>query len=392
MINKWNDLFLSNYSTPDIELVQGEGVYVKDSKGNIYLDFLAGIAVNTLGHAHPKVIEAVNHQIKTLSHTSNLYANNVIIRLAEEIISIAGFKGKLFFCNSGTEALEAAMKLSRLMNKTNVVALDGSFHGRTFGSLSITGQIKKQKPFTPLVKKVKFIEPNNQRALKRSIKTKTAAFFLEPIQGEGGVIDIEKDFVLSARNFTRAKKCLFVIDEVQTGIGRTGNWFAFQNLEVVPDVLCMAKGLAGGLPIGAILVHEDYQDLFQPGHHGSTFGGNPIVASAALAVIKTIREQKLLENVINMGTNLREQILQISDVEKVTGSGLLLGIKLKNISAKSIEKECQKLGMLVNAVSENVIRIAPPLIISEEHVNRAVEILDDAINIVKRFGENIEIR
>ena len=379
----WNNIFLNNYGTPAIELVAGEGVIVKDSQGNIYLDFLSGIAVNSLGHAHPVIIEAVSDQIKKLSHTSNFYANDPSIKLAEKLIAITNFDAKVFFCNSGTEANEAAIKLSRRTGKKQLIAAHNSFHGRTMGSLSITGQLAKQKPFEPLIGDVKFIEINTKAGV-RKIKRKSAAVFLESIQGEGGVTPCDDEFLQSVRSKSSKTKTLLVMDEVQTGLGRTGNWFGFEKSGIKPDVITLAKGLGGGLPMGAMLVTGEAKELFEPGQHGSTFGGNPVVASAALATLNFIEKEDLLNNATNMGQLLIKLITQIESVTEVRGRGLLLGVGLKDVMAKDVELECRKLGLLLNAVNENTLRLAPALIVNIDQVKRCAEIIDDAIRNIKK--------
>ena len=381
----WNNIFLNNYGTPTIELVEGEGVVVKDSQGNIYLDFLSGIAVNALGHAHPAVIDAVSKQIRKLSHTSNFYANEPAINLAEKLIAISNLDAKVFFCNSGAEANEAAIKLSRRTGKKNLIAANNSFHGRTMGSLSITGQLAKQKPFKPLLSDVQFIDINSKSGV-RKIKRKTAAVFLESIQGEGGVTPCTNEFLKAVRAKTIKTKSLLVMDEVQTGLGRTGQWFGYENAGITPDVVTLAKALGGGLPMGAILVTGDAKELFEPGQHGSTFGGNPVVASAALATIDVIEKENLLENSLNMGELLIKLINQIEGVTEVRGRGLLLGVELTELAAKDVELECRKMGLLLNAVNEKTLRLAPALIVNIEQVKRCSEIIDDAIKSVKKSG------
>jgi acetylornithine aminotransferase len=381
----WNNIFLNNYGTPTIELVEGEGVVVKDSQGNIYLDFLSGIAVNALGHAHPAVIDAVSKQIRKLSHTSNFYANEPAINLAEKLIAISNLDAKVFFCNSGAEANEAAIKLSRRTGKKSLIAANNSFHGRTMGSLSITGQLAKQKPFKPLLSDVQFIDINTKSGV-RKIKRKTAAVFLESIQGEGGVTPCTNEFLKAVRAKTIKTKSLLVMDEVQTGLGRTGQWFGYENAGITPDVVTLAKALGGGLPMGAILVTGDAKELFEPGQHGSTFGGNPVVASAALATIDVIEKENLLENSLNMGELLIKLINQIEGVTEVRGRGLLLGVELTELAAKDVELECRKMGLLLNAVNEKTLRLAPALIVNFEQVKRCSEIIDDAIKSVKKSG------
>ena len=380
----WDKFFLNNYGTPKIELVEGEGVVVKDSQGNIYLDFLSGIAVNSLGHAHPVIVEAVNKQISQLSHTSNFYANKPALDLAEKLIEISRLDAKVFFCNSGAEANEAALKLTRRTGKKKLLSANGSFHGRTIGALSITGQLAKQKPFKPLLSGIKFIDINTKSAV-RKIKRNTAAIFLESIQGEGGVVPCSDEFLTNIRQKTLKTKTLMIMDEVQTGMGRTGDWFGYEQSKIKPDVITLAKGLGAGLPMGALLVAGDAKDLFEPGQHGSTFGGNPVVASAALATIKFIEKENLLVNVANMGKLLGELLGQVQGVKEVRGRGLLLGVCLDNLSAKDVEAECKNLGLLINAVTEDTLRIAPAFIVNIEQVQRCAEIIEDAIKNVSKL-------
>lgn len=380
----WDKFFLNNYGTPKIELVEGEGVVVKDSQGNIYLDFLSGIAVNSLGHAHPVIIEAVNKQISQLSHTSNFYANKPALDLAEKLIEISGLDAKVFFCNSGAEANEAALKLTRRTGKKKLLSANGSFHGRTIGALSITGQLAKQKPFKPLLSGIKFIDINTKSAV-RKIKRNTAAIFLESIQGEGGVVPCSDEFLTNIRQKSLKTKTLMIMDEVQTGMGRTGDWFGYEQSKIKPDVITLAKGLGAGLPMGALLVAGDAKDLFEPGQHGSTFGGNPVVASAALATIKFIEKENLLMNVSNMGKLLGELLGQVQGVKEVRGRGLLLGVCLDNLSAKDVEAECKNLGLLINAVTDDTLRIAPAFIVNIEQVQRCAEIIEDAIKNVSKL-------
>ena len=380
----WDKFFLNNYGTPKIELVEGEGVVVKDSQGNIYLDFLSGIAVNSLGHAHPVIVEAVNKQISQLSHTSNFYANKPALDLAEKLIEISGLDAKVFFCNSGAEANEAALKLTRRTGKKKLLSANGSFHGRTIGALSITGQLAKQKPFKPLLSGIKFIDINTKSAV-RKIKRNTAAIFLESIQGEGGVVPCSNEFLTNIRQKSLKTKTLMIMDEVQTGMGRTGDWFGYEQSKIKPDVITLAKGLGAGLPMGALLVAGDAKDLFEPGQHGSTFGGNPVVASAALATIKFIEKENLLVNVANMGKLLGELLGQVQGVKEVRGRGLLLGVCLDNLSAKDVEAECKNLGLLINAVTDDTLRIAPAFIVNIEQVQRCAEIIEDAIKNVSKL-------
>lgn len=387
----WNNIFLNNYGTPAIELVEGEGVIVKDSQGNIYLDFLSGIAVNSLGHAHPVIINAVGDQIKKLSHTSNFYANEPAIKLAEKLIAITNFDAKVFFCNSGTEANEAAIKLSRRTGRKQLIAANNSFHGRTMGSLSITGQSAKQKPFEPLIGDVRFIDINTKSGV-RKIKRKTAAVFLESIQGEGGVTPCDDEFLQAVRNKTSKSKTLLVMDEVQTGLGRTGKWFGYEESGIKPDVITLAKGLGGGLPMGAMLVTGEAKELFEPGQHGSTFGGNPIAAKVAIAALEAVKDEKLIQNARELGELFRLEMTRIiatSDlVLKVRGKGLLNALVINDTeTGKTAWNLCLALkenGLLAKPTHGNIIRFAPPLIITKEQITECIEIIEKTINSFKK--------
>ncbi len=295
---QWRSVLMDNYGTPGLTLVRGDGANVWDADGNEYLDLVSGIAVNALGHAHPAIIEAVTNQIAVLGHTSNLYINQPTVELAAALLDVAGLagNGKVFFCNSGAEANEAALKLTRLTGRTKVIACDGAFHGRTMGSLTLTGQPPKRTPFEPLVPGVTHVPYGDADALRSAVDSETAAVFLEPVIGEGGVIPAPDGYLQAAREITTASGALLVLDEVQTGIGRLGTWFAFQQAGIVPDVITLAKGLGGGLPLGAVIGVGQVGDLFQPGHHGTTFGGNPVCCAAGLAVLKTIAADKLCEH------------------------------------------------------------------------------------------------
>lgn len=381
----WNSVIAGTYSSPKIELVRGSGSRLYDSAGKSYLDFLSGIAVTALGHAHPAITEAILHQSAKLSHVSNLYANPVSAQLAQVLLEISGFEnGKVFFCNSGAEANEAAIKYVRAFKpRSSMVSLTGGFHGRTMGALSITGQPEKRIPFEPLLGRVKFIDTNSKSQLKRKISKRTGGVWLELIQGEGGVKPLDSDFVLECVKISRDRNALVVVDEVQTGMGRTGKWFAFQNYEFVPDLMPLAKGLGGGLPIGALVISEKYADVIKPGGHGTTYGGNPIAAAAALAVIDTIRNENLLSNVIQQEEYIRDRMKQVSTVSEIRGAGLLLGFVLAHNQAKRVEELALFNGLLVNAVRPNVIRIAPPLNLSRNDASEAMDILTQCFDEVE---------
>ena len=375
----WQRNFLNNYGTPSLKLVSGKGVWVKDSNNNKYLDFLGGIAVSALGHSHKNIVKAIKKQAKTILHTSNLYQNQPSLELAEKLRSLTKREAKLFFCNSGAEANEAALKLTRLANKNTTISLNNSFHGRTMGALSITGQKSKQIGFEPLLENINFVEPNDLNDLAEKSKPGIGSIFFEPIQGEGGVVDLNYSFLQELRNTAENHKAFLVADEVQTGIGRCGYWFLSEAMNIEPDVIVLAKGLAGGLPIGAIMVFGELQNTFNPGNHGSTFGGNPLSCAAALAVLQTIEEQNLLENVRLRGEQLVRNLQIHPQVEKISGAGLLRGIHLSEPKAKNVIEKSQNNGLLVNAVNDFIIRLAPPLIVNEYEIDLACQKLVTAI-------------
>jgi acetylornithine aminotransferase len=376
---KWEKHLLNNYGTPSLKIVKGKGVWVKDSNGRSYLDFLSGIAVSSLGHSHPAIIKSVKKQIKNLSHTSNFYAHDSVLNLAQKLTSKTGRVAKVFFCNSGTEANEAAFKLTRLATNKPALSLNNSFHGRTMGALSLTGQMMKQKGYEPMVPGVVFAEPNDPADLKDKTSSDIGSIFFEPIQGEGGVVDLSTEYLKELSAVAKTKNAFLVADEVQTGIGRCGYWFLSEGLELEPDVIVLAKGLAGGLPIGAILVFGELIDIFKPGSHGSTFGGNPVSCAAALSVIETIEKQNLLDNARLRGEQLVRNLASHKSINGVSGAGLLRGVHLLEPRAKKVVEIAQANGLLVNSVSENIIRLAPPLIVNSYQIDRASEILVKAI-------------
>jgi acetylornithine/N-succinyldiaminopimelate aminotransferase len=371
LIDRWEAVMMDNYGTPAVALVRGEGTRVWDEQGNEYLDMLAGIAVNALGHAHPRMIEAISTQAATIGHTSNLAATEPGIALAERLIELAGHNrpGRVFFCNSGAEANEAAFKMSRLTGRTHVVVAERSFHGRTMGSLALTAQPAKQDPFRPLPGDVTVVPYDDVEAMASAVTDRTAGVFLEPIQGEGGVIPPHDGYLIAVRDICTNHGALMILDEVQTGVGRTGDWFAFQHDGVHPDIVTMAKGLAGGLPIGAVLAFGSAADLLKPGSHGSTFGGNPYSAAAAHAVLDSLTELNVLANVKERSAQIRAGLMQSPLVDHMRGRGLLLGVVLRNVSAKEMEHSLRSHGVLANAVSDGVIRLAPPLILSSTDVD-----------------------
>ncbi len=389
MQDRWSSALMDNYGTPKIALRSGRGAVVTDENGVDYLDLLGGIAVNALGHAHPAIIDAVTRQMQTLGHVSNLYINEPAVALAEGLLERFGAPGRVFFCNSGAEANEAAFKIARLTGRPQIVAAENGFHGRTMGALAMTGQPAKRTPFEPMPAGVSFVPYGEVDALDAAVTDQTAAVILEPIQGEGGVIVPPAGYLAAARQITVERGALLILDEVQTGIGRTGTFFAHQSVGVVPDVMTLAKGLGGGLPIGACLATGTAADLLSPGQHGTTFGGNPICAAAALAVLAEIDSADLVNHVAAVGKAIATGIEALGHplVSHVRGSGLLLGVVLTESVSAAVETAARSAGYLINAPAPDVLRLAPPLILSEEQAAGFVaalpSILDTALVTVK---------
>ncbi len=381
MINRWSNSVQNNYGSPSIALVKGKGIVVTDADGKQYLDFLGGIATNILGHAHPAIVKAVTKQVSILSHVSNFYVHPNAVELAEKLASMTGDKSaKVFFCQSGAEANEAALKLSRRTGKVRIVAAQGAFHGRTMGALSLTGQPSKREPFLPLVKGVKHVPYGDIEAMRKAVSKKTAMVIIEPIMGEAGVIVPPADYLRELRALCDAKGALLVIDAVQTGMGRTGDWFGYEYSGITPDVITLAKGLGGGLPLGAMIALGKAADLFQPGDHGSTFGGNPVTTSAGLAAIKFIESQKILKKVEKQGAYLMQELALIPGVKEVRGAGLLLGIELENLKSSDVASALQKSGVLVNAANPTTIRLAPALIVTDVQIKKFITIFKKVMN------------
>ena len=363
---RYADSVMNTFGTPKLVLTKGEGPYVWDAEGNKYLDLLGGIAVNALGHAHPALVSAVTEQLNTLGHVSNFFATEPQVALAERLLDLLGLEhggGKVFFTNSGSEANEAAFKLSRRTGRTHVVATEGSFHGRTMGSLALTSKEAYREPFAPLPGEVTFVPYGDADALAAAVTDHTAAVVIEPIQGEAGVVIPPEDYLAKAREITTAHGALLWLDEVQTGMGRTGAWFAHTASGVTPDVVTLAKGLAGGIPIGACVAVGEYGALLQPGNHGTTFGGNPVATAAALAVIETIEKDDLLANAVTIGERLRAGLAD-DRVTEIRGQGLLIGLDLSEDRSAKVTDAALARGFIINACSPNRIRLAPPLILT----------------------------
>jgi acetylornithine/N-succinyldiaminopimelate aminotransferase len=376
-----------NYGTPPLAIARGEGSRVWDVDGHQYLDLIGGIAVSALGHAHPAIVEAVTAQVGKVAHTSNLFVHEPGVLLAEKLLSLLHAEARVFFCNSGTESVEAALKVVRRQQgpgRPVIVAADHGFHGRTMGSLAITGKESIRAPFAPFGFDVRFVEYGDLAALRAAVDETVAAVVLESTQGEGGVVPAPAGYLAAARQACDDAGALLVLDEIQSGIGRTGAWFAHQAEGIIPDVMTLAKGLGGGLPIGATIGFGASGAALQPGDHGSTFGGNPIACAAALAVLDTIERDGILANVKSVGETLASGIAAIDHplLTGVRGSGLWLGAVLSEPKAPAVTSAARAAGFLVNAVQPDVVRLAPPLILTQaeaaEFVGALPGLLDQA--------------
>ena len=371
---------MNTFGPPKLVLVRGEGAHVWDADGKEYVDLLGGIAVNALGHAHPALVAAVTEQLTTLGHVSNFFTSAPQVELAERLLSLVAADGRVFFTNSGTEANEAAFKLTRRTGRTHLVAAEGSFHGRTMGSLALTSKEAYRAPFEPLPGDVTFVPYGDEAALAKAVTDQTAAVILEPIQGEAGVVVPPAAYLAAAREITRDNGALLWLDEVQTGIGRTGEWFAGPVADA--DVVTVAKGLGGGIPIGACVALGEAATLLQPGNHGTTFGGNPVACAAALAVLDTIEKDGLLEHATAMGERLRAGLAADERVPEVRGRGLLVGLDLSRPLSAEVAAAALAHGFIVNNPTPDRVRLAPPLVIGHDDVDAFLAawpgILDDA--------------
>ncbi len=361
---------MNTFGPPKLVLTRGEGAHVWDADGREYVDLLGGIAVNALGHGHPRLVAAVTEQLSTLGHISNFFASAPQIELAERLADQLGTEARVFFTNSGAEANEAAFKLTRRTGRTKIVATEGSFHGRTMGALALTSKLAYREPFEPLPGDVVFVPYGDVAALEAVVDDATAAVLVEPIQGEAGVVVPPIDYLPSALWIAHQHGALLWLDEIQTGVGRTGTWFAHQNpmlvsAPVVPDVVTLAKGLAGGIPIGACIATGGSGKLFDPGNHGTTFGGNPVAAAAALAVLDTIEADGLLDHVSGLGARIRDGLASDSRITEVRGAGLLIGLDLTEPKAAEVVVAAQDAGFIVNAPTPDRIRLAPPLVLTD---------------------------
>jgi acetylornithine/N-succinyldiaminopimelate aminotransferase len=377
--------YVVNTYAPNLLLTRGQGSRVWDSTGRSYLDFLGGIAVVQLGHCHPKLVSAIQKQAATLMHVSNLYYNENMPRLAAKLVEKFGVPGRVFFCNSGAEANEGLIKLARLWGhptgRYEIISMRNSFHGRTLAAITATGQTKYQKGFDPLPTGFVYADYNNLESVRAAVTHKTAAILVEAVQGEGGVIPATPEFMKGLRALCDEKNLLLFCDEVQCGMGRTGTWFGFQGYDIQADGFSLAKGLGGGLPIGAFVVGPKVSEVFQPGQHASTFGGNPVSCAAALAVIEIMDKERLLENVKRVGDLLHSELKKVAArypwMVEVRGRGLMVGLVLDR-PAKEFEKALLAKGLITIATADNVIRMLPPLTITAGDVREAVRIMDEA--------------
>jgi predicted acetylornithine/succinylornithine family transaminase len=393
ILERERSFLLQTYNRYPVVLARGKGIFLYDLEGRRYLDFVAGLGVNALGHAHPRIVKIIREQAARAIHLSNLYYNEYQGQLAEKLCGLSGLQ-RAFFSNSGTEAIEGSIKLARLAghrtggeSKSRLVALQGSYHGRTFGAMSLTGQEKYRKGFEPLLDDVKFVPQNNIEALRAAVDENTCAIVLEPIFGEGGVYECSVDFLQECRAAADRHRAALIFDEIQCGLGRTGNIFAFQTFGVMPDIVAIAKPIAAGLPLGAFLAREEFASAISPGQHGTTFGGGPLACRVALEYLAILEEEKLLENVVRVGNYLKEQLKLIVDryaaAQEVRGRGLIQGLQL-DILARPLVEEALAEGVLFNSTQDSVLRFLPPFLLQEKHVDKGMRVLKKLLGKKRR--------
>lgn len=396
VISRGEKVLMDTYNQKDKVMLKGKGTYLTDIENNEYLDFISGIATNVLGHANNKMIQTLTDQASTLIHSSNLFWNIQSIQLAEKLTQFSGLD-KVFFCNSGAEANEAAIKLARKYGRETksdsgieIITMNQSFHGRTMGTLSATGQLAMHKPFAPDLPGFKYIPFNDSKALKNGVDDKTCAIFIETIQGEGGVNEISDEFIQTINTLQKEKQILLIIDEVQTGMGRTGTFFSYEQLDLDPDIVTLAKGLGGGFPIGAMLAKDAIAKHFGPGDHGTTFGGNPLATATAKLVLTEIQKQSLLDNVQRQSKKLINGLHQLQEkthlIEEIKGKGLLIGVKLTVDVAEVIDKSYEN-RLLIASSKGNILRLLPPLNVSTAEVTECLEILEKVLDELIKENE-----
>jgi acetylornithine/N-succinyldiaminopimelate aminotransferase len=384
---------LQTYNRYPVAFEKGKGVFLYDFEGKKYLDFVSGLGVNALGHAHPRIVKTIRDQAAKLIHISNLYYHEYQGRLAEKLTSLSGMD-RVFFSNSGTEAIEGSIKLARLAShriggpdKSRLIGLEGSYHGRTFGAMSLTGQDKYRKGFEPLLEEVTFVPRNNVEALRAAVNDQTCAIVLEPIFGEGGILECSVEFLQECRVLADRFKAALIFDEIQCGLGRTGNIFAFQTFGVKPDIVAIAKPIAAGLPLGAFLAREEFASAIGPGQHGTTFGGGPLACRVALEYFAIVEEENLLDNVAKVGSYLQHELQQLVDnyaaAKEVRGRGFIQGIDL-DMPTRPIVEQALSQGVLFNSTQDTVVRFLPPFLLQEQHVDKAIRILRKALGRKRR--------
>jgi predicted acetylornithine/succinylornithine family transaminase len=393
VLQREQQFLLKTYNRYPVVLERGKGVFLFDLDGKRYLDFVAGLGVNALGHAHPRIVKTIREQCAKAIHLSNLYYNEYQGRLAERLCGLSGLQ-RAFFSNSGTEAIEGSIKLARLAghkaggeSKSRLVALEGSYHGRTFGSMSLTGQDKYRKGFEPLLETVTFVPRNDIEALRGAVNQDTCAIVLEPIFGEGGVLECSTEFLKECRALADRHRAALIFDEIQCGLGRTGTLFAFQTFGVVPDIVAVAKPIAAGLPLGAFLAKEEFASAIAPGQHGTTFGGGPLACRVALEYLSILEDEKLLENVLRVGGYLQQQLKGVAEqyaaAVETRGRGLIQGLQLE-IPARPIVEGALAEGVLFNSTQDTVVRFLPPFLLQEKHVDKGIRVLKKLLGKKRR--------